>query len=129
MKALSGILAGQHHSAAGIVAGVASSPYLYTLAGSLAVAMLLFQAALQACRASIVVPVSAMTGSVFFVIQAPGCSTSICPPVPASWACAWPGSRWPRWCWSRCPGRRRSRPRPGPAGEAVPGYLADSRRR
>ncbi len=55
IKALSGILAG-HHSAVGIVAGVASSPYLYTLAGSMAVAMLLFQAALQACRASIVVP-------------------------------------------------------------------------
>ena len=67
IKALSGILAG-HQSTVGIVAGVALSPYLYTLAGSLAVAMLLFQAALQACRASIVVPVSAMTGSVFFVI-------------------------------------------------------------
>ena len=30
--------------------------------------MLLFQAALQACRASIVVPVSGVTGSVYFII-------------------------------------------------------------
>ena len=67
IKALSGIAAG-HHTAAGIVTGVVLSPYLYTLAGSMAVAMLLFQVALQACRASIVVPVSGMTGSVYFVI-------------------------------------------------------------
>jgi uncharacterized membrane protein len=38
------------------------------LGGSLAVAMLLFQAALQAGRASIVVPVSNVTGSVYFMI-------------------------------------------------------------
>ena len=48
--------------------GVLTSPYLYVLGGSLAVAMLLFQAALQAGRASIVVPVSNVTGSVYFMI-------------------------------------------------------------
>jgi drug/metabolite transporter (DMT)-like permease len=67
IKALSGILTG-HQTAAGIVTGVVSSPYLYVLGGSLAVAMLLFQAALQAGRASIVVPVSNVTGSVYFII-------------------------------------------------------------
>jgi len=67
IKALSGILVG-HQTAAGIAIGVISSPYLYVLGGSLAVAMLLFQAALQAGRASIVVPVSNVTGSVYFII-------------------------------------------------------------
>lgn len=67
IKALSGILVG-HQTAAGIAIGVLLSPYLYVLGGSLAVAMLLFQAALQAGRASIVVPVSNVTGSVYFII-------------------------------------------------------------
>jgi drug/metabolite transporter (DMT)-like permease len=67
IKGLSGILAG-HQTAAGIAAGVLASPYLYVLGGCLAVAMLLFQAALQASRASIFVPVSAVTGSVYFII-------------------------------------------------------------
>ena len=49
-----------HHTPASIVTGLISSPYLYVLAGCLAAAMLLFQAALQACRASIVVPVSSV---------------------------------------------------------------------
>jgi drug/metabolite transporter (DMT)-like permease len=67
IKALSGILVG-HRTAAGIAAGVVSSPYLYALAGSLVVAMLLFQAALQACRASVLIPVSAVTGSTYFIV-------------------------------------------------------------
>jgi drug/metabolite transporter (DMT)-like permease len=67
IKALSGILVGQH-TAASIAVSVVSSPYLYALGGCLAVAMLLFQAALQACRASIVVPVSGVASSVYFVI-------------------------------------------------------------
>ena len=67
IKALSGILVG-HQTLAGIAIGVLSSPYLYVLGGSLAVAMLLFQAALQAGRASIVVSVSNVTGSVYFII-------------------------------------------------------------
>ena len=67
IKGLSGILVG-HHGAVRIVAGIVSSPYLYVLAGCSAVAMLLFQVALQSCRASIVVPVSNVAGSVYFVI-------------------------------------------------------------
>jgi drug/metabolite transporter (DMT)-like permease len=67
IKGLSGILIG-HHGAVHIVAGIVSSPYLYVLAGCSAAAMLLFQVALQSCRASIVVPVSNVAGSVYFVI-------------------------------------------------------------
>jgi drug/metabolite transporter (DMT)-like permease len=67
IKALSGVLV-QHQSAVGLVTGVLSSPYLYVLGGCLAVAMLLFQGALQAGRASIVVPVSSVTGSTYFII-------------------------------------------------------------
>jgi drug/metabolite transporter (DMT)-like permease len=67
IKALSGILV-SHHTAASIAIGIVSSPYLYALGGCLAVAMLLFQAALQACRASIVIPVSSVASSVYFVI-------------------------------------------------------------
>jgi len=47
IKALSGLLV-SHHTAAGIVIGVLTSPYLYVLGGCLGVAMLFFQAALQA---------------------------------------------------------------------------------
>ena len=67
IKALSGILL-RHQAAVGIAIGIASSPYLYALAACLAVAMLLFQVALQRCRASIVIPVSAVTGSAYFII-------------------------------------------------------------
>ena len=67
IKGLSGILV-RHQTMADLAIGVVSSPYLYVLGGSLAVAMLLFQAALQAGRASIVVPVSNVTGSVYFII-------------------------------------------------------------
>jgi drug/metabolite transporter (DMT)-like permease len=67
IKGLSGVLTG--HPGVGAIAGrVVASPYLYLLGGCSVVAMLLFQAALQACRASIVVPVSSVTSSVFFVI-------------------------------------------------------------
>ena len=52
----------------GIVVGIVSSPYLYVLAGCSATAMLLYQVALQSCRASILVPVSTVTGSVYFMI-------------------------------------------------------------
>jgi drug/metabolite transporter (DMT)-like permease len=67
IKALSGILVA-HHGAVGIVVGIVSSPYLYVLAGCSAAAMLLYQVALQSCRASILVPVSTVTGSVYFMI-------------------------------------------------------------
>jgi drug/metabolite transporter (DMT)-like permease len=67
IKGMSGILT-HHHNAAAIATGVISSPYLYVLVGCSGVAMLLFQVALQTCRASIVVPVSNIVGSVYFVV-------------------------------------------------------------
>jgi drug/metabolite transporter (DMT)-like permease len=69
IKALSGILV-DHHTPASIAIGVISSPYLYALGGCLVVGMLLFQAGLQACRASIIIPVSVVTSSAYFVIAA-----------------------------------------------------------
>jgi drug/metabolite transporter (DMT)-like permease len=67
IKGLSGILV-RHQGAASIVAGVVSSPYLYVFAGCSAAAMLLYQVGLQSCRASVLVPVSTVTGSVYFLI-------------------------------------------------------------
>ena len=67
IKGLSGILVG-HHGDARIVTGIVSSPYLYVFAGSSAAAMLFYQVGLQSCRASILVPVSTVTGSVYFLI-------------------------------------------------------------
>ena len=67
IKALSGILV-HNHGAASIATGIVSSPYLYVFAGSSAAAMLLYQVGLQSCRASILVPVSTVTGSVYFLI-------------------------------------------------------------
>jgi drug/metabolite transporter (DMT)-like permease len=66
-KGLSGILT-RDHTVAGIAAGILSSPYLYVLAGCSVAALLLYQAALQACRASILVPVSSVASSVYFLI-------------------------------------------------------------
>jgi drug/metabolite transporter (DMT)-like permease len=67
IKGLSGILV-DHRGAAGLVAGVLSSPYLYVLGGCSAAAMLLYQVGLQSCRASILIPTSTVTGSVYFLI-------------------------------------------------------------
>jgi drug/metabolite transporter (DMT)-like permease len=67
IKALSGILV-DHRGATSIVTGVVLSPYLYVFAGCSAAAMLLYQVGLQSCRASILVPVSTVTGSVYFLI-------------------------------------------------------------
>jgi Magnesium transporter NIPA len=67
IKGLSGILV-HNHGAASIVTGVLSSPYLYVFAGSSAAAMLFYQVGLQSCRASILVPVSTVTGSAYFLI-------------------------------------------------------------
>jgi drug/metabolite transporter (DMT)-like permease len=67
IKGMSGILT-RDHGATAIVTGLLASPYLYAMAACSVVAMLLFQAALQACRASIVVPVSSVVGSVYFMI-------------------------------------------------------------
>jgi drug/metabolite transporter (DMT)-like permease len=54
-------------SAAAVVVTVVSSPYLYVMAACSAAALALFQTALQRCRASIVVPVSNLTGSIYFM--------------------------------------------------------------
>jgi drug/metabolite transporter (DMT)-like permease len=66
-KGLSAVLVA-HHTGAGLVLGIASSPYLYVLGASSASAMLLYQAALQACRASILIPVTNVTGSAYVVV-------------------------------------------------------------
>ena len=50
------------------MAGILTSPYLYVLGGCSAAALLLYQAALQACRASILIPVSSVVSSVYFVL-------------------------------------------------------------
>ncbi len=72
IKALSGILVGRHlfagPGAAGLVVGLVSSPYLYVFGGCSAAALLFYQVGLQSCRASILVPVSTVTGSVYFLI-------------------------------------------------------------
>jgi len=67
LKGMSGILV-HSHGAASIVTGVVSSPYLYVFAGSSAAAMLLYQVGLQSCRAAILIPVSTVTGSAYFLI-------------------------------------------------------------
>jgi uncharacterized membrane protein len=66
-KGLSDVLTG-HHTVSGIVTGIVMSPYLYVLGGCSAAALLLYQAALQACRASILIPVSSVVSSVYFVL-------------------------------------------------------------
>ncbi len=67
IKAMSGILA-QNHSVIGAAIAFAASPYLYVMVGCSAAGLLLFQTALQRCRASIVVPVSNIVGSVYFMV-------------------------------------------------------------
>ena len=67
IKGLSGILVG-HHGAGSLLADLVTSPYLYVFAGSSAAALLFYQVGLQSCRASILVPVSTVTGSVYFLI-------------------------------------------------------------
>ncbi len=52
----------------GVLAGLLSSPYLYLAFACSAVGMLIFQTALQRCRASIVAPVSSITGSAYFML-------------------------------------------------------------
>jgi drug/metabolite transporter (DMT)-like permease len=66
-KGLSGILA-RSHAVGSLVAGIVLSPYLYLLVGCSAAALLLYQAALQASRASILIPVSNVVSGLYFVI-------------------------------------------------------------
>jgi uncharacterized membrane protein len=66
-KGLSSVVGGGH-APTHLVLGLLSSPYLYLLFGCSAIAMLLYQTALQACRASVLIPVSNVVSSGFFVI-------------------------------------------------------------
>jgi drug/metabolite transporter (DMT)-like permease len=66
-KGLSEIL-NRDHTAVSLGLGIVSSPYLYLLAGCSAAALLLYQASLQAHRASILIPVTNVVSSVYFVI-------------------------------------------------------------
>jgi drug/metabolite transporter (DMT)-like permease len=129
IKALSGVLV-SNHGAASIVAGLVSSPYLYVLAGCSGAAMLLYQVGLQSCRASILVPVSTVTGSVYFMIAGTWLFHEHLPTGPAKLglrlaAIAVAGlvlitlSR-------QAPGQAPGEGEPDPA--AVPGYLAHRRR-
>jgi drug/metabolite transporter (DMT)-like permease len=129
IKALSGLLVG-HHTAADIVIGVLTSPYLYVLGGCLGVAMLFFQAALQACRASIVIPVSSVVSSAYVVIAGTWLFHEHLPASPVRLGLRLAGivlatlvlvllSR-------QAPERARGDTAPGT--ETVPGYLADVRR-
>lgn len=68
IKAMSGILAQHGTVDAGLLLAVAASPFPYVTIGCSAVGMLIFQTGLQRCRASIVGPVSNITGSVYFIV-------------------------------------------------------------
>lgn len=67
IKAMSGILT-HNHGVIGVATALAASPYLYVMVGCSAAGLLLFQTALQRCRASIVVPVSNIAGSLYFMV-------------------------------------------------------------
>ena len=66
-KGLSAVLLA-HHTATTLVIGIAASPYLYVLAANALVAMLFYQMALQASRASILIPVSSVISAMFVMI-------------------------------------------------------------
>lgn len=66
-KGMAGILV-HHHGVAAIAEALLGSPYLYLFAACTVTAMLIYQAGLQSCRASIIIPVSNITGSVYFII-------------------------------------------------------------
>jgi len=66
-KGLSGVVS-RDHTVVSLTTGIVSSPYLYLLFGCSAAALLLYQAALQACRASILIPVTNVVSSVYFLV-------------------------------------------------------------
>jgi drug/metabolite transporter (DMT)-like permease len=68
IKAMSGIVAQHGRLDAGLLLAVAASPFPYVTLGCSALGMLIFQTGLQRCRASIVGPVSNITGSVYFIV-------------------------------------------------------------
>jgi Magnesium transporter NIPA len=130
IKALSGILV-DHHGVVSIAVGVLASPYLYVLGGCSAAAMLLYQVALQSCRASILVPVSTVTGSVYFMIAATWLFHEHLPTGAGKLGlrlAAIAVSGFVLIALSRqAPDQTPGEAGPGPA--PVPGYLADPRRR
>jgi uncharacterized membrane protein len=66
LKGLSGELA--HRSLTGMLTVLPFSPYLYVVLGSSAGGMVLFQTALQRCRASVVIPTSNVAGSCYVLV-------------------------------------------------------------
>jgi hypothetical protein len=67
--------------AVGIAVGIVSSPYLYLLVVCSTVTMLLYQAALQACRVAVLVPLTNIVSNAYFVIAG---SWLFHEPLPAS---------------------------------------------
>ena len=67
VKGLSGVFI-EHKPLVQLAIAAAESPYLYMLGCCALAGFVLFQAALQRCRASIVVPVNNIAGSVYFVV-------------------------------------------------------------
>jgi len=122
IKGLSGVLVG-HHSDVRIVTGIVSSPYLYVLAGCSAAAMLLYQVALQSCRASIVVPVSNVTGSVYFIIAGTWLFHEHLPTSPAQLGLRLAAIVVAGFVLVTLSRQAAEEPGPGPA--AVPGFVAD----
>jgi drug/metabolite transporter (DMT)-like permease len=122
IKGLSGVLVG-HHSDVRIVTGIVSSPYLYVLAGCSAAAMLLYQVALQSCRASIVVPVSNVTGSVYFIIAGTWLFREHLPTSPAQLGLRLAAIVVAGFVLVTLSRQAAEEPGPGPA--SVPGFVAD----
>jgi drug/metabolite transporter (DMT)-like permease len=122
IKGLSGILVG-HHGAVRLAAGIVSSPYLYVLASCSAAAMLLYQVALQTCRASIVIPVSNVTGSVYFIIAGTWLFHEHLPASPAKLGLRLAAIVVAGLVLVTLSRQASEEAGPGPA--AVPGYLAD----
>lgn len=68
IKAMSGIVAQHGRLDVNLLLAIAVSPFPYVAVGCSAAGMLIFQTGLQRCRASIVGPVSNITGSVYFIV-------------------------------------------------------------
>ncbi len=128
IKALSGILVSRH-TAASIAIAILSSPYLYVLAGCLGVAMLLFQAALQACRASIVVPVSGVASSVYFMVAGTWLFHEHLPASPVRLGLRLTGIALAALVLIMLSRQGGDSGRSADSAATIPGYLADVRRR
>jgi len=89
-------------------------------------AMLLYQVALQSCRASIVVPVSNVTGSVYFIIAGTWLFHEHLPASPAELGLRLAAIVVAGFVLVTLSRRAAEEPGPGPA--AVPGLLADQGR-